>query len=105
MGSCIAMETARARRASQNASAPSVSTRKDRIKASRARRLDHARTGIWRSLGAWLWKEIRETLRGAHIGTGRQGRAAAPPGSLKPINGQRELGRTSFDEATGPHTF
>ena len=88
MGRCIAIETARMRRALQNASDPAgVRARKDRIKASRARRLDRSREGTWRSLSAWLWREIRKTLVGARSGTEGQTRA-----------GQESLNKSETDK-------
>ncbi len=75
MGRCIAIETARMRRALQNPSEPAgVRARKDRIKASRTRRVDRSREGIWGSLAAWLCGEIRKTQVGARSGTEGQTR-------------------------------
>ncbi len=104
MGRCIAIETARARRALRNASAPSVTTRIVRSKTSGAR-VNGARSAIPCSLCGWLWSAIKKTLAGAHAGTEGQTRAATPARSLMPMNRNKNDGLTGYDDATSPHTF
>jgi hypothetical protein len=105
MGRCIAIETARARRALQNASAPTVTRRMVRKKPPGATRINRTRSAIRWSLCGRLWSAIRETFGGAHAGMEGQSRAPMPAGSLMPLNGNKNWGLTAHDEATSPHTF
>lgn len=62
MGKCIAIETARARRASRLASEEQI-YRRDRMKVMRANRLKRSRRGFWRSLREWLGINLKARSR------------------------------------------
>ena len=83
MGRCIAIETARARRALRNALAPSMTKRVLRRKTPGATRINRARSAIRWSLCGWLWSAISGTLGGAHSRIEGQCGAAASVGKLE----------------------
>jgi hypothetical protein len=72
MGQCIAIETARARRALRMALGEEELYRRDRMKVLRAKRLERAQHGLWWSLSEWLG------IRDGFEDPGSQGRVHTP---------------------------